>query len=121
MWPYNKPSYLVFVGLMFSTLAGCVFPVFGVFLTKSLFAMMIPDLELMWDEANKWNLNMFFIAVIAFFLYTASQYMFKKLGENITLNLRRALYKGLLHKDAGFFDVRDNSAGVLTVALASDV
>uniref|UniRef100_A0A7S3CHM5 Uncharacterized protein n=1 Tax=Strombidium rassoulzadegani TaxID=1082188 RepID=A0A7S3CHM5_9SPIT len=119
--PYNQPIGLVYLGFGFASVAGCIFPSFGVFITKSMFSMMIPDKELMWEEANKWNLIMILASVGAFFIYFASQYLFKSLGENITLNIRKSLYNSLLHKDAGFFDERDNQAGVLTTTLASDV
>jgi len=49
-----------------------VFPIFAVLLTKSMFKMMIPDKEMMWEEANKYNLGMAVLALTAFFLYFCS-------------------------------------------------
>lgn len=86
-----------------------------------MFSMMIPDKELMWGEASKWNLTMTLVAFGSFFSYFGSQFIFKKLGENITMNVRKALYESMLHKDISFYDNRDNQPGVLTTALASDV
>lgn len=83
--------------------------------------MMIPDKEVMWDEANKWNMAMAIASGASFFIYFGANYLFKTLGENITLNIRKGLYSALLYKDASFFDNRDNQAGVLTTTLASDV
>ena len=57
----------------------------------------------------------------SFFVYFGSNYLFKSLGETITLKIRKSLYTSLLHKDAVFFDNRDNQAGVLASTLATDV
>jgi len=59
--------------------------------------------------------------LFSFFAYFSVQLMFKRLGENITYNVRKGLYKALLDKDVGFYDNRDNSSGILTSILAQDV
>jgi len=41
-------------------------------------------------------------------------------GENITLKMRYNLYKSIIHKHIGFFDLRENSPGILTAVLASE-
>jgi hypothetical protein len=43
--PYNKPKINIFLGIFFSMIQGCVFPSFGLFLSKALFALMIVDKE----------------------------------------------------------------------------
>lgn len=41
--PYSKPVINVVVGFIASCVQGSVFPVFGVFMSKMLFAYMNPD------------------------------------------------------------------------------
>jgi ATP-binding cassette subfamily B (MDR/TAP) protein 1 len=42
------------------------------------------------------------------------------LGENVTLGVRELLYTNILRKNIGWFDLRENSTGVLSSAMASD-
>ena len=42
------------------------------------------------------------------------------MGENITLNVRHTLYNSIVKKSIGWFDRRENAAGVLTTVLASE-
>lgn len=45
LFKYNKPYYLIFVGLISSALQGLSFPTFGVFYVKAFFAMFDYDLH----------------------------------------------------------------------------
>ena len=47
--------------------------------------------------------------------------MLTKVSENITGKVRQDLYESILRKDIGWHDHRDNSAGIMTGTLASDV
>lgn len=42
--PYNKPVANVFIGLTVSCIQGCIFPTFGILITKMLFSLMEKDL-----------------------------------------------------------------------------
>jgi len=44
-----------------------------------------------------------------------------RVSENITENIRKDLYTAVLRKDLGWHDDRNNSSGVMTATLASDV
>ena len=63
---------------------------------------------------------MFVIGIIAFVTNWIGKFCFGILGENLTLHIRRVLYIELLKKHIGWFDLRENSTGVLTSVLASD-
>lgn len=118
--PYNKPFILVIIGLVTSLIQGCIFPTFGVFITKNLFTFMIPDKQLLREGANAWCLYMFIAALVAFGNGFIHKFVFGVVGENITLNMRRALYYSIIKKHIGWFDNRDNAPGVLTATLASE-
>ena len=49
------------------------------------------------------------------------KYSFAKIGENITLGVRKTLYGSMITKHIGWHDAKENSAGNLTSVLASDV
>lgn len=82
---------------------------------------MHPDRDYMKTETERWVLYIFIAGIVSFlatFIYKSS---FGIIAENITINIRRKLYGSILQKHIGWFDVKDNSSGVLTTVLASDV
>jgi ABC-type multidrug transport system fused ATPase/permease subunit len=72
-------------------------------------------------DARFWCLMMFLCAVTSLFAVFIQRFSFGIIGENITLNVRNSLYKSILKKSIGWFDSRDNAAGVITSVLASEV
>jgi ABC-type multidrug transport system fused ATPase/permease subunit len=48
------------------------------------------------------------------------KYCFSLLGENVTYKVRKELYASILQKNIGWFDMRENSTGVLSSSMASD-
>lgn len=63
---------------------------------------------------------MFIVALVAFAGAFTQRFSFGIVGENITLNIRKAMYESILKKHIGFHDSKDNAAGILTAALASE-
>ena len=63
------------------------------------------------------------ICVVAVAVFT-SGYIQKKffclLGEEVTFEVRKLLYKKILMKNIGWFDLRENSTGILSSTMASD-
>lgn len=118
--PYNRPIINAIIGIIVSCIQGCIFPVFGIFITKFLFAMMNPVKEQMRADCNAWALYMFIASLVSLCTSFSQKFAFGVLGENITKHIRRALYSSLLKKSIGWFDDRDNAPGILTSVLASD-
>lgn len=81
---------------------------------------MNTDKDILRSDSDKWCLWMFIIAIISFLTNSLGRFSFGLLGENMTLNMRKILYQTLLKKNIGWFDLRENSTGVLTSVLASD-
>ncbi len=119
--PYNKPCGNVVIGIMFACVQGCIFPTFGILIMKVLFSLMIPDLEEMKDTSRRWCLYMFLCALTSLIAVFVMRFSFGVIGENITLNVRNSLYSAILKKNIGWFDSRENSAGIITAVLASEV
>lgn len=72
-------------------------------------------------EVNKYILMMFIGGLLSFVFNLFAKWMFGVVGENITLNVRKQLYKSILLKHVGWHDNQDNAAGILSATLASDV
>nr|AOQ25828.1 ABC transporter B family member 1 [Moneuplotes crassus] len=114
---YNKPYWLIIVGLISSGIQGMTMPVFAVFYVKILFAMFEEDLELIAWYCFGMACNCFLSCTATYF----QKLSFGILSENMTKSIRRDLYKAILKKHAGWFDLPENNIGVLTSTLTSDV
>jgi ATP-binding cassette, subfamily B (MDR/TAP), member 1 len=95
--------------------------VFGLFITKMLFSLMIPDPAELRKQSDIWCLAMFICCLVSFVTGFTQKFLFGIIGENITLNIREKLYGALVKKNIGWFDNRENAPGVLNSVLASDV
>jgi hypothetical protein len=51
---------------------------------------------------------MLILAGIMFIGYLGKSYLFSYLGENVTLKIRTMLYKAILEKNIGWFDLQEN-------------
>jgi ATP-binding cassette subfamily B (MDR/TAP) protein 1 len=118
---YSRPRINIFIGLLVSILQGALMPIFGGVMAKMLFVLMdVRDYEEMRRQANFWCLLMLIFAVCAFVTGFLQKFSFGVIGENITQNVRNALYRNVMQKHLGWFDDRDNAPGVLTSTLSSD-
>jgi len=72
------------------------------------------------DELNFWVLMNVVIAFTCLVGMTCRMTCFGFIGQNVTLKIRDILYLGILQKNIGFFDFRENNASVLSSAMASD-
>jgi len=118
--PYSKPVGNIILGLIVSALQGCIFPFFGIFISKMLFGLMNTDKQQLREDADKYCLYMALLSVLSFCTGFGQKFSFGVVGENITLNVRDKLYRSILKKNIGWFDRRDNAPGVLTGVLASE-
>jgi hypothetical protein len=64
---------------------------------------------------------MFLCGVAGFVFHFFGSLAFSYIGENITQNVRADLYASILKKHVGWHDNQENSSGVLSATLASDV
>jgi ATP-binding cassette subfamily B (MDR/TAP) protein 1 len=64
---------------------------------------------------------MVFIAIAIFIGIIFNKSMFGIVGENVTLRVREILYGSILEKHLGWFDDKENSPGVISATMASDV
>lgn len=74
-------------------------PIFGGVMAKMLFVLMnVYDLEEMRTESNKWCGLMLAFAFIALLTGFGQKFSFGVIGENVTSNIRRTLYRKIITK-----------------------
>ena len=74
--------------------------------------------EYLEEEINFLCMMIAFFSAATFLFAFCQKYCFALLGENVTLGVRCLLYENILMKNIGWFDLRENSAGVLTSSMA---
>jgi ATP-binding cassette, subfamily B (MDR/TAP), member 1 len=114
---YNKPYWLIALGLISSAVQGMAFPVFAIFYVKSLFAIFQEDS----DKIRLWTLIEFVVAICSFIATYLQKLSFGVLAESVTKEIRKDIYHSLLRKHVGWFDKKENNSGALTGVLTSDV
>jgi len=131
---YLKGNYiLTSLGIIFSMINGCVFPLFALFLADMvnvlskftvLNAGMIPEDGSTYDEAKKevnyLALAFIVIGLVSFIASFFELWMFTIVGERITFKLRRNLYKALIKKDPAFYNKEEFGPGHLASVLSKD-
>jgi len=112
------------MGTISALLAGLVAPMFGVGIMKNLSQIMTaqidPSLDVL-EAIAPWIVFMIGLAIGLFATKAVSVMLFGKVGQNIIMGVRKELYTAALRKEIGWHDDRENSAGVITATLASDV
>ena len=115
--PYNKPFVFIFFAIIGSAVQGVMMPIYGWFYVKILFNTLFIDM----DEVEFWILFVLMLAAISFVATYVYKVMFGVIGENMTLAVRRSLFRSLVYKHIGWFDHKEHSSGALTTLLSEDV
>ena len=59
------------------------------------------------EEVSRWCLYILFICIAEFISWKLRMKAFGTMGQNVSSQLKRDLYKSILMKNIGFFDHRD--------------
>lgn len=97
---YNTPVVNIFLGLIVSIVQGGLMPLIGALMAKMLFVLMeVVDMNKMRTEADKWCLLMLILSLIALVTGFCQKFSFGVIGENVTFNVRRKLYRKIIEKE----------------------
>ena len=92
-------------------------PIFGWFYIEIAFGILNHD----FSQAKMWILFTLLLGVGAFIATYTYKVMFGVIGENLTYGVRQKLFRSLIYKHVGWFDVKKHSTGTLTTLLSEDV
>ena len=129
MTGYAKPGWMIFLGFVGTAIFAVVSPMYGYFIMKTMNSLNEGFAEraagtldgTVLDKALPWCIAMIIGACIIFISKAIGGVMLSRVSENITGQVRQDLYESILRKDIGWHDHRENSAGIMTGTLASDV
>jgi len=113
----NRTEWPYFIGgLLGAAVSGVTWPIFALIFSEIIVALFSTDPA----EVRKWALIFVAVGIIAFFSNFAQLGFMGITGEKLTNRLRIMSFKSIIRQDIGFFDLRDNSVGILTSRLASE-
>jgi len=120
---YNHPKCNVYMGTIFALLAGLVAPLFGFAIMKNLSEIMFAQASGndIIEAIGLWILFMVGLSIGIMICKAGAVILFAKVGQNIIAGVRQELYESVLRKEVGWHDDRENSSGIITATLASDV
>jgi ATP-binding cassette, subfamily B (MDR/TAP), member 1 len=94
----TEPASVIVLGMIFSLCLGFVMPTFGIILSKLLFDLSHPphDFDFIREHANFYCLMMLCCAIASATFVFIQKLSFGKLGESVTLRIRKQLYWSML-------------------------
>ena len=123
MGPYTKPGWKVAMGCLLAALSAIGATLFGWWLMEVMANMNLAVFTggKALDLAGDWLIVMLCVSFALFALKGGSAVLLAHVAANVLHGVRIDLYKAMVRKEMGWHDQRDNSAGILTSTLASDV
>jgi ABC-type multidrug transport system fused ATPase/permease subunit len=100
--------------------AGLSFPLFALFFGSLLSTFYEPTSDTLLYNATLWSLAFFGLGCMNFVTNLLQSASFGFINGRMTARVRSAIFKSVLRSEVGFFDMPENSTGVLTAKIASD-
>ena len=73
------------------------------------------------DKTLPWIIAMVGCCILLFITKSSSTILLSRVAEKVVQGVRKDLYQAILRKNIGWHDERENSSGVMTATLSSDV
>ncbi|KAI9291972.1 P-loop containing nucleoside triphosphate hydrolase protein [Neoconidiobolus thromboides FSU 785] len=114
--------YYGLCGLIGAVFDGISFPIYSILLTgvtQSFFDLSIPNLtEKAQQDIDFWSILFVILAIFCFITGFLRYFGFNTLGEHLTYELRKSYFRSLLTQEVAFYDLPQNSVGILANKLA---
>ncbi|KAL5784404.1 hypothetical protein ACOSQ2_006796 [Xanthoceras sorbifolium] len=105
------------IGSIAAAFSGISKPVFGYYIIKIGVTYYMPDSK---RHVGHYSLAFSLIGLFSLFTHTLQHYFFGVVGEKAMINLRKALYTGVLRNEIAWFERHENDAGSLTSRIMND-
>ncbi|KAL4480238.1 hypothetical protein ABPG74_020754 [Tetrahymena malaccensis] len=117
----NKPEQIyIYLGLIFASINGATWPVCGLLLGEYYDVLFDPTKSDFRDRADMLAIYFVILAVICQVGYLLQNVLFTRVGESLTLRIRKDVYTKILKMPCAWFDQPDNNPGNLSTKLQQD-
>ncbi|KAH0473583.1 MAG: hypothetical protein KVP17_003147, partial [Porospora cf. gigantea B] len=119
VWAYSNKFDMV-IAILGSMVAGAVWPVYAVVMSKFLALFYYLDPQMLMDEMPTWCYAFIGLAAACFVGMFLQSTFFEKMGASLTKTFRAMTFSNIIHQDIGFFDNSAHNTGALSELMASD-
>uniref|UniRef100_A0AC35TLG3 ABC transmembrane type-1 domain-containing protein n=1 Tax=Rhabditophanes sp. KR3021 TaxID=114890 RepID=A0AC35TLG3_9BILA len=117
---FASDQYLNFgIGLAITLISACSMPLTGLLYGLSFANFGKEGIDHV-DDALIFLIYFAVFAVISGFMIVLNNYLFSKVGENVTMKMRVSAFKNMLNQDGAYFDDPKHTPGKLITRLATD-
>ncbi|KAH6789705.1 P-glycoprotein 11 [Perilla frutescens var. frutescens] len=116
----NKPEVLVLIaGAIFGIITGATLPIFGLLTSYMIktFYELPPKLK---KDSEFWALMYVALGVVALIGYSLRAHLFSVAGNKLIRRIRLMCFEKMVNMEIGWFDMDENSSGVISARLSSD-
>lgn len=98
------------------------FPIFGFIWIQLVFTISLgPSAPDYVEKRNFWSLMCLILVVSVGIMQFVENLLYQYTGEKLTHDVRKKLFKEILHKQVSWFDRRNRASGVLTTLFSDDI
>ncbi|KAH6772957.1 P-glycoprotein 11, partial [Perilla frutescens var. frutescens] len=116
----NKPEVLVLiVGAIFGIITGGTLPIFGL-LTSYMIKTFYELPHKLKEDSEFWALMYVALGVVALIGYSLRAHLFSVAGNKLIRRIRLMCFEKMVNMEIGWFDMDENSSGVISARLSSD-
>ena len=121
LWSLNKPERGLFaLGILVTLGNGTGFPFAGLILAEFITLLSDSSDSDFMTEVYKYSLYFIILGFSILILYTMQIYLFTRVGESLTLRIRKDTFSKMIHMPCSWFDKDENTPGSLASRLSSD-
>jgi len=121
LYELNKPERCTyFIGVILCLLDGCIMPLFGLLLARTVKTIAVPSDPDFRRDANLYALMFFILGLVSIFTFGLKQTFLGAAGEGLTERIRAKTFDKMMRMHIGWFDDPKNLPGILTTRLAVD-
>nr|QVT92337.1 ABC transporter [Salvia miltiorrhiza] len=116
----NKPEAPVLIaGAIVAIISGAILPVLG-FLTANMIKTFFELPDKLKKDSKFWALMYFILGIVSLIAYSSRSYLFGVAGNKLIKRIRLMCFEKLVSMEIGWFDMTENSSGVISSRLSTD-
>ncbi|KAL3511586.1 hypothetical protein ACH5RR_024303 [Cinchona calisaya] len=121
IWNLQKPEFMILLlGLLLGMHAGAILSIFPLVLGQALNVYFDPNARNMKQEVSHLCLILVGLGFGCIIFMTGQQGFCGWAGTKLTKRVREFLFRAILKQEPGWFDINENSVGILVSRLSSD-
>ncbi|KAH6822101.1 P-glycoprotein 11 [Perilla frutescens var. hirtella] len=117
----NKAEVPVLIaGALSGIMTGAVMPVFGLLTSSMIKTFYEPQPHKLKKDSEFWALMFVVLGVVSLIAYPSRTYLFSVAGNKLIQRIRLLCFEKVVNMEIGWFDMPENSSGVIGARLSGD-